>query len=64
MQDIGTNDKLTAEKEKASTAMPFVPVVFGGGNNFFDEILEEPDNDDTACSSVADFFKPMTFADE
>ena len=64
MQDIGTNDKLTAEKEKASTAMPFVPVVFGGGNNFFDEILEEPDNDDTACASVADFFKPMTFADE
>lgn len=63
MQDIGTNDKLTVEKEKASTAMPFVPVVFGGGNNFFDEISEE-DNEAEECTSLADLLKPMTFADE
>ncbi len=63
MRDIGTNDCLTVEKERASTAMPFVPVVFGGGTNFFDEISEE-DSDDPACESVADFFKPMTFAEE
>ncbi|MBQ8806201.1 MAG: sigma-70 family RNA polymerase sigma factor [Bacteroidaceae bacterium] len=63
MRDIGTNDQLTVEKERASTAMPFVPVVFGGGANFFDEISEE-DSDDPACESIADFFKPMTFAEE
>ncbi len=63
MQDIGTNDKLTVEKERASTAMPFVPVVFGGGNNFFDEISEEPDEDNMPCNSIADLFKPMTFTE-
>lgn len=64
MQDIGTNDKLSVEKERASTAMPFVPVVFGNGTNFFDEISEEPDDDDAMpCSSIADLFKPMTFTE-
>lgn len=65
MRDIGTNDRLTVEKEKASTAMPFVPVIFGGGANFFDEISEEETADESAeCQSFSDFFKPMTFAEE
>lgn len=64
MREIGTNDKLAAEKERASSAMPFVPVVFGSGNNFFDEISEEDDDaTGTECTSLMDFLKPMSFTE-
>lgn len=61
MREIGTNDKLAAEKERASSAMPFVPVVFGGGKNFFDEISETDDIACEECTSLMDFLKPIGF---
>lgn len=63
MREIGTNDRLAAEKERASSAMPFVSVVFGGGNNFFDEISEECDETGEECTSLMDFLKPLNFTE-
>lgn len=62
MQDVGTSDSLAPQKERASSAMPFVPVAFGNGQNFFDDFI----NDETAeqeCFSLADLLKPMQFPD-
>lgn len=63
-QDIGTDDYLTVQKEKASTSMPFVPVTFGSGTNFFDEISEEAEEENAEVDNVQDLFKSMKFTDE
>lgn len=62
MQEVGTNDKLAPEKEKSSTAMPFVSVVFGEGSNFFDELSDEDDSEE--CISLDELLNPMKFKKE
>lgn len=64
MQDVGINDRLKTERERVSAAMPFIPIVFGGGANFFDEISEEDDAPESQeCQSFEELFKPMKFAE-
>lgn len=61
IRDLGVQDHLTSQKERASEEMPFMSMNFGGGQNFFDEISEEEDETASEATSLDDLFKPMNF---
>lgn len=63
--ELNMEDGYTAQKNKLSEEMPFVPVEFGKGQNFFEELGEEEDNTVIDhIDSLEDLFSSMSFKDD
>lgn len=61
--ELGTRDEFVIEKEKSSTDIPFVQVLFGKGENFFDDV-EENEGTSHEIVDATTLFKPVHYDNE